>query len=132
MEQRHPRHRRAGQLLLEETFDFELDIAEVILADVEFQHFIDDRQQVVERAYRLQQRRIGRPDDAAAACQDQGIFNGKQRNAAIVESGSEAAVVRADDAGDTRRLSIGVEKPADVFVFGDIHVNPVAGAVMSR
>jgi hypothetical protein len=67
-----PKARRVGVricsgsgVLLLDAFDVELKVAEVILGDAELQHFVDDRNQVMKRADRLQRNGVGRTEDAA-------------------------------------------------------------------
>ena len=99
----------------------ELEIAEVILADVESKHLVDDRLQVMERANRLEGDGVGRSEDAARCGQKQGVFDSNERDAAIVKSGRKETIIAADDAGSARGAAIGVKNLRDVIVFGDLH-----------
>src|SRR5881397_2507319 len=103
------------------TVDVEAKISEVVLADLDFEHFIDNGQDVMERPNGLEWDSSWRTEDSAGGGQDQGVFNGCDRDAAIVKSRRENTVVAADDAGGSRRLPIGVKNLADVIPFGQIH-----------
>ena len=99
----------------------ELEIAEVILADLELKHFIDDRQQVIQRSNGLEQNGIGRPEDAARCSQEHGVFDGSERDAPGIKSSREETIMATDCAGGSRHTAIGIENLADVILFGDLH-----------
>ena len=96
--------------------DSEAEIAVVVLADVELKDLIDHRHHVIERAYGLKRRSIGRPEDASRSGQDEGIFDDEQWDAAIVKSGGQVPVVGTDGAGGSGCAAIRIEELADVFV----------------
>ena len=116
------RDRRSGSdVLLLRSIDVEPEVAEVILADVELKNLVDDRQQVIQRPNRLERNSVGRAEETAGCGQDQGVFDGRDRDAAIIKHGRKETIIAADRAGRSRRSSIGVEDLADVILFGDLH-----------
>ena len=111
----------SGSVVLLHSVDMELEIAEVILADVELKHFIDDRQQVMQRSNGLERNGIRRPEDTARCGQEQGVFDGRDRHTVIIKNSGEAPIIATDNAGGSGRAAIGVENLADVIGFGDLH-----------
>ena len=99
----------------------ELEIAEVILADVELKDLVDNRQQVIERPNRLERNGVGRSEDTARCGQEDGVFDGSERAAAIIKGGREETIIATDNAGGSRCAAIGVKHLADVILFGDLH-----------
>src|SRR5690349_9532996 len=99
----------------------ELEIAEVVLADVELKHFIDHGQQVMQRSNGLERNGIRRPENTARCGQDQGVFDGCDRYTAIIKNSGEETIIATDNAGGSRCAAIDVENLADVIVFGDLH-----------
>lgn len=99
----------------------ELEIVEVILADVESKDFVDDGQQIMQRPNRLEGNGVGRSEDTARCGQKQGVFDSKERDAAIIKSGGKETIIAANRTGGTGRAAIGIEKLADVIFFGYLH-----------
>ena len=97
--------------------DFELEVAVVVLTDAEGKDLIDDRHHVVKRAHRLEYGRIGRTDDAPRSGQNERIFDGRQRDATIIESCGQETIVAADKACRSRHAAVGIQNLADVIVF---------------
>ena len=81
---------------------------------------IDHRQQVMERAHGLECRCVWGTEDAACGGQDQCVFDIRERNAAIKESGRQNAVIAADGSGGAGHAAIRFEHFANVFAFGDV------------
>ena len=52
----------------------ELKIAEVILADAELKHFLDERKKVMKGADRLERNGVRRAEDAARGGQHERVF----------------------------------------------------------
>ena len=104
-----------GQLI-----DFELEIAVVVRSDMSGKDLLDHRQQVMERAHRLESRCVWRTEDAACGSQDQCIFDISARNAAIEESSRQNAVIAADGSGGAGHAAVRFEHFANVFAFRDV------------
>jgi hypothetical protein len=104
-----------GLFFLQRLIDFELEIAEVIGSDEKGKDFINDRQQVMERADGLEPGCIWRTEDAACGGQDQGVFDSRERNAAIIKRSRQNAVIAAEDSGGSGHAAIGFQDFADVI-----------------
>jgi hypothetical protein len=99
----------------------ELKVAEVILADAELEHFVDDRKQVMKRTDGLERNGVGKAEDAARGCQHKRVFDGRHRDVTIIKSRCQYTITATDSTGGTRRSAISVENLADVILFGDLH-----------
>ena len=110
-----------SSVFLPDAIDVELKVAEVILADAELEHFVDDRKQVMKRTDWLERNGVGRAEDAARGRQHERVFDGRQRNATIIKSRCQYTITATDSGGGSRSPTIGVENVADVILFGDVH-----------
>ena len=135
--------RSGSDVFLLQAIDVELEVTEVILADAELEYLVDDRQQVIERPNRLERNGVGRAEDAARCGQEQGVFDGSDGHAAIIKNSREETIIATDNAGGSRRATIGIQNLADVIDFllrfsalgfpqrGSINANRVAVVAQS-
>ena len=114
-------NRSRSSVVLLDSVDVELEIAEVILTDAELKHLVDDRKQVIQRPNGLEGNGIGRAEDTARGGQDQCVFDDGDRHATIIKNSGEETIIATDSASGSRRSTIGVENLADVILFGDLH-----------
>src|ERR1022692_1201452 len=98
----YPRRRRVGvwdfvslgesATRLGEALDPMAQILEVRLFDAQLQHFFDDCREVCQGTNRAQRRSSGSTQDPARRGQNQCVFDGSQRHAALLQSGSQETV----------------------------------------
>jgi hypothetical protein len=100
----------------------ELKVAEVILADAELEHFVDDRKQVMKRPDGLERNGIGRAEDAARGCQHERILDGRHGNGTIIKSRRQYTITATNSGGGSRSPTVGVENFSDVILFGDVTI----------
>ena len=67
--------------------DLAAEVAEVIGADGEFEHLVDDGEKVSQGANRGEGRSIGGAEEAARGGEHQGVFHGVQGYAARIQLG---------------------------------------------
>ena len=85
-----------------DSMDVELEISEVVLTDVELKHFVNDREQVIQRANGLERNSIGRAEEAARGGQGQCVFDGCHRHATIIKNRCEETIVATNNASGSR------------------------------
>src|ERR1017187_2705734 len=113
-------------------------ILEVRLFDAQLQQFFDDCREVCQGTNRAQRRRSGSTQDPARRGEHQCVFDGSQRHAALLQSGSQETVRLADGARGSRRLAVGAEHlldiffPADGLLFHGIHLSLAGPATTDR
>src|ERR1017187_5388753 len=73
------------------------------------------RKEVSQRANRVQGRRAGGAYHAARGRQDQGVFDSRQRHAALPKLGGRQTVRTADGPRRPWRFPVGVEGPASIL-----------------
>src|SRR5437879_10334122 len=96
--QRAPEIRSGSDVLLLDSINVELEVAEVLLTDSKLQHFVDDREQVIQRADGLQWNGIGRAEDAAGGSQDERIFDSCQRYSTSIKNSREETIIATNRA----------------------------------
>ena len=77
---------------LGEALDPMAQTLEVRLFDAQLQHFFDDCREVCQGTNRAQRRRSGSTQDPARRGEHQCVFDGSQRHAALLQSGSQETV----------------------------------------
>src|SRR6266850_1254267 len=119
--QRAPEIRSGSDVLLLDSINVELEIAEVVLTDVELKHLVDHGKQVIQRPNGLKGNGIGRAEDTARGGRDQGVFDDGHRHATIIKNSREETVIATDNASRSWCSSIGIENFTDVMLFSDFH-----------
>jgi hypothetical protein len=121
------RDRSGSGVVLLDSVDVELEIAEVVLADAELKHLVDYRKQVIERPNGLEGNGIGSAEDTTGGSQDERVLDGCYRHATIIKNSREETIIATNSASGSRCSSIGIENFTDVILFGDLH-DCVSGA----
>jgi hypothetical protein len=101
-------------------------MVEVVLADVQAEDFVDDRQEVGQRTDEGERRGSG-VEEAAGRREKEGVFDSDQRHTSFIKLSSQEAVLAANDSGSARCCAVGAEKCADkLFAASWIsnHVSP--------
>src|ERR1017187_3025562 len=113
-------------------------MSEVVRIDAQAEHFLDHRKEVSQRANRVQGRRAGGAYHAARGRQDQGVFDSRQRHAALPKLGGQQTVRTADGPRRPWRFPVGVEDLASILLrvgavlFHVIHLSSAARATTDR
>src|SRR5579883_205598 len=76
--------------------EFVAEIVEVLRSDTHFQHFFNHRQEISQRANRVQGRSIGWPNQAARRRQHQRVFDHVHRKTALIKLGCQRPVGTAN------------------------------------
>ena len=90
-------------------------VLEVVIADLEFLHFVDDGLEVREGTYGSQGRGVGGAQQPAGGSKEQGVFDGLQWDSSVVQLSGQQTVLATDVSRGPRRLAVGVEDPADII-----------------
>ena len=98
----------------------ETDVAVIVWTDGNAHNFIEDRQDVVERADRLKWWRLGRTEDTSSCRQNDGILDGFQRNATVKKLSGQETIIAADEVGGAGHVAIVVQDLLVIFVFGHV------------
>ena len=91
------------------------EVLEVVIAYLEFLHFVDDGLEVRERTHGSQGRSVGGSQQSACCGKDQGVFNGLQGDRQVVQRSGHQTVLVTDISRGPRRLAVGVEDFADIL-----------------
>jgi hypothetical protein len=116
------RRARGGRLLgWCDVLKFLAEILEVVGADPQSLHFLNDRQKVCQRADGGQRLGIGLPHLAARRRQHECIFDNAHGNAPLEELGCQHSVRTANDPHRTRRFAIRFQDLMNVLLLTVIH-----------
>jgi hypothetical protein len=88
---------------------------EVIVPDIEMQNFVEDRQEVGERANRRERSSIRGARQSPSCSENECVLNRVDRHSTLMQLSSEQAVGAADDTARARRGTIGFEDPANIL-----------------
>ena len=90
-------------------------VLEVVIADLEFLHFVDDGLEVREGTYGSQGRGVGGAQQPAGGSKEQGVFDGLQWDSSVVQLSGQQTVLATDVSRGPRGLAVGVEDLADIL-----------------
>ena len=88
---------------------------------LETAYFLNEAAEVVQGANRQQRGIVRIAIQAANGAENKSVFDDVERNAALVKSGGQEAVLAMDEAGGCRCLAVSGEHAPDVMVLGDVH-----------
>src|SRR6476646_540087 len=97
------------------------EIEEVVLADTQFRHLLDHRQEIGQRTNRAQRWGIGRPHQSARSCQHECVFDRAHGDAALEELRGQHSVRTADGPRRTRRFTIRFQDLSNVLFLAVVH-----------
>jgi hypothetical protein len=93
------------------------EIGEVVVGERGGDQFVDDREEVVERADGSERRRIGGAERSSGSRQQQGRLGNRQGHLSLIEAQSKTPVLGSDSSDGARRASVDIEKTPDVPSF---------------
>ena len=120
---------RLAESLLEriEDFDFVSEIFEVSRVggsgfgmSFEIEHFFNEWTEVIQGSDGREREIVRIAIQAANGAENKSVFDNIERDAALVKSGGQGAVLPMDTAGGCRCLAVSGEHPPDVIVLGDV------------
>jgi hypothetical protein len=76
--------------------EFLSDVVEVVWVDAALHQFLDQRDEVVEGADRVERRGVGGTEGPASDGEDEGVFDHGQRDVAVPEPAGQAAILGPD------------------------------------
>lgn len=97
------------------------EILEVVRADAQFLHFLNDRQEISQRTDGAQRLGIGAPYQAARRRQHERVFDHAHGDTALEELRSQHSVRMADGPRRARRFAIRFQDLMNVLVLAVVH-----------
>jgi hypothetical protein len=99
---------------------------EVIVPDIEMQNFLEDRQEVGERADRRERWRICGARQAPGCSENECVLNRVDRHSTLMQLSGEQTIGAADDTACARRGTISSEDPANILA--SVHASQPCGS----
>ena len=91
-------------------------VLEVVIADLEFLHFVDDGLEVREGTYGSQGRGVGGAQQPAGGSKEQGVFDGLQWDSSVVQLSGQQTVLTTNASRSAWSLAVGIENLANIVI----------------